>query len=252
MRSIAFDIETEPNQDKVEELDAMPVKPNGRLKDPTKIEQHAEERRSKRRERAALSPFFGRVISWHVAMDGVDGKVRCVSEFREPSLVIDPPLGGETTRHVHNATDADGAERKLIQSLVEFLERHDGDQVVTYYGAAFDIPFLQRRSFILGGTFPAIETGKYKVANPFGAHLDVYAYLTDYRDDPLGLPQKLANYAHWLLGEEPPFDDHEHKTKYAEWFREGNLEPLRIAGEWDALMTYKLGAACRILGGDKS
>jgi len=235
MRCIAFDIETEPNQDKLAELDAMPVKTDSRLKDPVKIENAAAEQKAKRREKAALSPFFGRAISWHTAMEGADGKVVLHSEFRRN---ID---------ELHKSTDV--TEARLIQDLADFLEWYDGDQIVTYYGASFDVPFLQRRTMILNGTFPAIETGKYRVMDPFGKHLDVFAYLTGYNPDPLGLPQNLTNFANWLLGEKPPFDEHAHKTEYATWFREGNLEPLKQAGEWDALMTYRLGAACRQLGG---
>lgn len=111
---IALDIETMPNPDMIDRLPVPEIK-TGNLKDPEKIAKKLEEAKTKQIEDMALSPLYGKI-----ACCGLIGK--------NPEFLI-------------------GTEEDIIISILDVL---NSNEICTWNGINFDIPFIYKRSLILG------------------------------------------------------------------------------------------------------
>jgi len=137
-----FDIETGPLP--LEQIEALIPEFNpadvkvGNIKDPDKIVAKIEEARAGHRQsfidRAALSPITGQVLAIGYTTD--EGAIECATQGDEPALLesfwhmIEPPAG------------------KVV--------RWAGFNIF-----GFDLPFLVKRSWMLGVEVPPIRRGRY-------------------------------------------------------------------------------------------
>lgn len=132
---ICFDIETGPlPEDQISDLfDADAVKV-GNLKDPEKIAAKKNEAKAKFLADAALSPLTGQVLAIGYLADGENNvDIVAQQELHEPTV---------------NEADV----------LADFWKRHREvrhSMMVGFNIAPFDIPFMVRRSFILGVDVPS-------------------------------------------------------------------------------------------------
>jgi hypothetical protein len=138
-QSTVFDIETEGLDEKtvLASFDEGKVK-FGNIKDEKKKQAKIEEARNSHLEKAALSPLTGRVLA--IGMQGHDGYEGIYSST--------PDLEGELCAVFWDT----------------FLTEHGaGRSIVGFNSARFDLPFLYRRSLILGVEIPddVLEKGRW-------------------------------------------------------------------------------------------
>lgn len=227
---VAFDIETEPNEDL--DLSFLPEPPvDQRLKDPEKIEARKKANIDAQLEKLALDPHFGRVISISFAQPGATTKEIILDHM----VRKDADFGGEDDAGVE---ERNNAERSLLMQCSTFLAT--AQQVISFWGAGFDVPFLLRRAMMLRVPFKRIECGKYRCNKTSAKHMDVALVLNEHGSNPLNLPQTLEFYAETILGVDHPAELKD-KLAYSVWFREGLLDKLKAANNWDAEQTLKLG-----------
>lgn len=223
MKRLAFNIETAVDQAK---LDRMP-EPKvllGNLKDPAKIAEKIEEAKQKQAERAALDPHFGRVICVTVAeRDGMNG-APCDTYIRQD-------LG---------ENDADDAERELLRW---FWDRaRNSKAFVSFNGSSFDVPFMLRRSLLLGIRPAPIPCGKYQVIQPGCEHLDLLNLLKDEWGFETSYSQNLSFFVREILGVEFPFADLD-QSKLGEFLEAGEGQVIRDLCEWNTKHTLMLSEA---------
>ena len=167
---MALDIETIPDPDK---LDCLPVvEAPGNYKDPFKIEEYKREKYSANVEKMALDPYYGKIAAYAIVtrIEGQNAKV-----YADVGLPEDALLGF------------------LTQHFIETY--HDCKTIVTYNGAAFDIPYIRTRLLMNRMTpLPIVPTGKYRCSGPHERHCDLYQMLAD-EQNPLGRSMKLNDYA---------------------------------------------------------
>lgn len=226
MNVIAFDIETTIDQQLFADF-APPLKVAvGNLRDPAKIAEKHAEAATKQRELAALDPQVSRVLSWHVAQitsSSVEPKLR--TEIRLPSA---PEI---TTAQ---------RERNLLSLLWALLST--ADRIVTFNGASFDVPFIERRSLLIGVT-PSIkiETHKYHVIDGKSNHIDVRRVLTETQPGA-GLsdfvPGDLNYWSRVLLGDTRP--DELAPGEIVRLWQAGDYARIAQYGERDALRTLQM------------
>jgi len=219
LRRIAIDIET---------MAAPPVKlaeipePEvaiGNLKDPAKIAEKIEKAKADQIRLAALDPHFAEIV--------------CVGVYHD-----DKPFIAKRD-HVDEM-----AEVKLLRWVWNTLRAYD--QIITYNGASFDIPFLIRRSLLLGVEPLMIDCGRYSVIKPECQHFDVYRYLQQWNvgnayggGSPLGYKQDLRFYVREFLGESCVWGDFDKSMMRAMWESE-NTSDIVEGCAWDVQMTYQL------------
>jgi hypothetical protein len=146
-----FDIETGPLP--IEQIEAMIPEFNpadvkvGNIKDPAKIAEKIEEARAGHRQgfidRAALSPLTGRVLAIGITTE--EGQIECLAE--EP----------------HGSDQTIDDEAALLDAFWSEIGPPPG-KVVRWAGFnifGFDLPFLVKRSWILGVPVPPIRRGRY-------------------------------------------------------------------------------------------
>lgn len=246
---IGFDIETGPN----EAIDVPPPKYKyGNTKDLGKRQIIEEEQRAKQLDRRALSPYYGRVVSLHIAhhgdpIEGVEDQ-KVIIDRTMPD--VDEVLGISAITDA-NAPDRDQDELTTIVTamnyLLAFQEQNDAT-IVTFHGQNFDWPFLRRRCMLLGAKrpiFAGVAAGARNGINT--GHIDVGVALAFTEPggnwqptDPMGIGYTLFAYAQRLLRKTSPYIDVP-KTQYAEWHAAGELTKLQEAGNWDATRTLELG-----------
>jgi predicted PolB exonuclease-like 3'-5' exonuclease len=149
-----IDIETIPNVDVVGLL-PEPT-PDARLKDGVKIAADIEKKKADQRDGMGLDPNFARIcVIGHA--ERVEGKIVTGDDW------------------LKEATD--DAERALLKS---FWRRMSGvTQVATFNGAGFDIPFIMRRSWVLGvKPTKLFETVPWKCIMPMSNHIDIRLVLS--------------------------------------------------------------------------
>ena len=122
MKEITWDIETIPNTSMLDRL-PKPKVATGNLKDPAKIAEKEAAARAEQIEKMALSPLYGRICCW-VGADNED-----------------------KTYYDILTAENDEEETRVIENAFNLLA---GSRIVTYNGAAFDLPFLYRRAVLLG------------------------------------------------------------------------------------------------------
>lgn len=124
----AFDIETGPLED-LPPFDRGTVK-LGNLKDPVKIAEKIAQAEVEYREKAALSALTGQVLCIGIMEAG-----------EEPALLT----GDESS---------DDREAELLGEFWRLVSLDPSDTWAGHYSNAFDLPFLYRRSLILGVDVP--------------------------------------------------------------------------------------------------
>jgi uncharacterized protein YprB with RNaseH-like and TPR domain len=221
---MAFDIETEPNDALIPLLEES-LTPPANYKSQDAIEKWKAGALEEAVDKMTLDGNFGRVISCHYAImhEGRTDEVDVTSQIKV--------TGDDVT--------ADEAETKLLDDISDMLIQ--ADQLVSYNGSTFDIPFLRRRCQILGVRFPAIECSPYRVGLR-DSHCDMMHVLSQ-PSNPLKLRFRLVDHAKRILGIDEP-EEHKQKTAYRDWFRNGEFDKLRDAGEWDVITTLELFLRC--------
>jgi len=125
MKTIIFDIETGPRPQA--ELDA--IRPEfeapRNLKDPAKIAAALEEKREEWQSKAALCASTGRVVAIGVAVMP-----------DTPTTII--------------GTESPADEARVIADFWHIVRRHPDARLVGFNSNGFDLPFLLRRSLLLG------------------------------------------------------------------------------------------------------
>lgn len=222
---LALDIETDPIPEMMLDLPAPEVA-TGNIKDPAKIAEKLAEAKRRQIARMALDPHFGRVLAWAVVGEA---NIHTETMIRLPGQ------------------EPDAAERALLLRVWELLSK--AEQLYTFNGAGFDLPFLMRRSLLLGVPPYRIEVDKYRVRNFAGAHVDLYQLLQAWevgngQGNPLGYARDQAFYAQAILGSPPPYGDID-KNKLGELYAAGELETIHQLVTWDATTTWQLAQRLR-------
>lgn len=127
MIPVAFDIETIPNEDLIDQLPE--IEPPKNYKDPEKIEAYLKEEKAKQIQKMALSPFWGRI---------------CCSVFKDAEIL-------SISNFMINEKDNVAWTLENLAITV----REKGETLITWNGMSFDIPFLYTRAIILGVNFPS-------------------------------------------------------------------------------------------------
>ena len=139
---MTYDIETIPLGDAALDLMEPVHEAPANLKDPAKIADAIAAKRAVWRERAALSPLTGRV-----AMVGVRaGGTSMVKRLTPQTWMEDAAM--------EEAMDRD--EVMLIDQfwMVASMAFNSGNQLVSFNGHGFDLPFMVKRSWALGVSIP--------------------------------------------------------------------------------------------------
>lgn len=167
---IAFDIETIRNSARIDDLPAPEVK-TGNLKDQTKISEKIAEARAGQIEKMALSPLYGRICAF-VA----------ITDKQTTRLCID--------------SDSDEAETRIVEAIFQSIS---GRRIITYNGNNFDLPFVYRRSVLLGvdpREFGAPTLAEMTARHGNKHHVDLMNVWCGY-----GSFEKLDNIAKAILGD---------------------------------------------------
>jgi len=223
MQRIALDIETAPTPEQLALIPQPEVK-TGNLKDPAKIKEKEDGARAEQLSKAALDPHFSRILAVALAHPERAG-------FPISRVIIRDRTG--------NAADQDAAERDLLCQVWQVLGA-SADQIVTFNGAGFDIPYLMRRSLLLGVRPVRIEIDRHVVCDPASSHLDVFQLLQRWEvgngfvGNPLSISHTLQFYAAVILGKKPPYDVD--KSALAD-LPDATITELAL---WDAQTTLEL------------
>ncbi len=213
--NIALNIETAAIPELALELPEPEVR-CGNTKDPAKIAEKTAEVRRQQITRMALDPHFGRVVATGVSFD------------------------------ISSRTYLNTDERAILIGL--WTDVAAADQVYTFNGAAFDFPFLYRRSLLLGVRPAAIDIDKYHVRTFAAKHVDLYQLLQTWEvGNGLGnglYPHTLAFYAKAILGKDFPYADIE-QGNLAQLVATGNTDPIRQLCAWNTETTYQLAQRLR-------
>lgn len=222
MNRIAIDIETAPIPELLDRIPSPEVAV-GNLKDPIKIQEKQAAALAAQREAAALDPHFASVVCIAVA---------CRSSSREP--LVD----------VQFAADFPRREASLLSWLWN-TALSPGDTIATFNGSGFDLPFLLRRSLLLGVRSLCYPCGRYEVLSPrTSQHLDTCACLHYWEvgqgdRNPLGYRRDLAFYARTLLNAEPPHPEVDHAALGA-LVAAGHRDVVTAVCRWDVETTLRL------------
>jgi len=157
MRSpLVIDIETIPNMDMVDLL-PEPVA-DARLKDQVKIAADIKKKRGEAIDKMGLDPNFGRICVIGYA----------VREGADTISATDDCLADVT----------DEGEARLLSAF--WARASQCDRLGSFNGAGFDIPFILRRSWLLGvRPTRRFETVAWKCATGEANHVDVRLALSD-------------------------------------------------------------------------
>lgn len=212
---VIFDIETVPQDD--EELSPLMrklVKEDGRFNgvggrttNPDSIAAKLDlpETMTKSIKIRSLTPDLGKIISIGVMVD-----------------VWSAYANGEPMLERPEVTVLQGMDEKKI--LCDFFDliRNFGNQIITFNGINFDVPFIIKRC--LYKQIPIdIELGTKRFS--IKPHFDLLQYLSNYRTPTQGL--KMSEYCSL-------FDIETSKDE----FSGADVYPAYIAGEWDRLKKY--------------
>ena len=152
---LVVDIETIPNMDAVGFLPEP--KADGRLKDQEKIAGDIERKRQEAVDRMGLDPNLARI---------------CVVGYAEP-VAGGPARSWDSFLKVMS----DDSERELLREF--WAQAKDCDKLGTFNGAEFDIPFILRRSWLLGvRPTRTFETTCWRCATGEANHIDARLVLS--------------------------------------------------------------------------
>jgi len=153
----AFDIETIPNHDVIHLLPEPKV--DSRLKDPAKIAAAESEAQQKQIDSMVLDPLTGRILCYSL----VSGNHTKADTITEPT---------------------DAQEIELLQELFAILGKDDC-RLVTWNGIGFDLPFVYKRSVVLGidpATFGAPPLTAWTARYKTDRHYDLMQIWGGWRD----------------------------------------------------------------------
>lgn len=160
MKQIVIDIETIPNLDVVNLLPEPKI--DSRLKDPAKIEEAKKEAIQTQLDKMALSPLTGKVAYiGYVTDTGFNGL------------------------HYN--------EKEMLDTVYSLMM---DNQIITYNGKNFDIPFIFKRGIILGCAWASIPDMKKFTDRYAENHIDLMQEFCNW-----GEWEKLDNLARFILGE---------------------------------------------------
>lgn len=231
MRQLAFDIETMADPEMVATM-PPPDKAPANYKDPEKIRVYLAEAAEKQRAQAALDPYFGRVLAIATAT-------------RENDDVL---AGNVDMLSLHESIYAGGSAGQVLDHeeagvLGRFWKTvEDADQIITFNGCGFDVPFLVQRSLQLRVWTQPIPTHRWECAriSPMNPHLDLYLALQDIDVGPCHR-QDLGHYVRRLLGEEKAYagDEIDKSDLWGVWLS-GRGELVAKIAAWDVQATLRL------------
>ena len=223
VRRMAFDIETQSNPDRINDLPEPDVA-TGNLKDPVKIAEKVKEAKAKQLDKLALDPHFGRVICISIAQrDAGDGG----------------QIVGETALRLDmGEADRDDAESELLKWFWDRVR--NATHFVTYNGAGFDVPYLMRRSLLLGVRPARIECGKYRVVERGCEHLDLFQLLVETWGSYASCSHNLRFMVSEFLREVCPYGDDLDKGELGRLFEAKQFEIIKQVCTWDCMATLRL------------
>jgi len=229
---LALNIETGANLALADSLPEPEVK-YGNTKDPLKREAKDEEAKLAQRSKMALDAHFGTVLCvgfayWQeVKEEEVAGQPHVT--IREPKVVIQ--FAGKAL-----------PEAKLLAWAWKQIAA--ADQLVTFNGAGFDIPFMLRRSTLLNvrpETY--VEMSKYHV-NMSSAHADLMQILQQSETGTgLGIPRTLSFYVKQFLGDDFPFSDLDQSRLTELLAEENGYQKIHNLCAWNVRSTLILFSA---------
>ncbi|HSW46486.1 MAG TPA: hypothetical protein VLM89_13040 [Phycisphaerae bacterium] len=236
-KRLAVDIETQPDPIAGQDM-PLPEVATGNLRDPIKIQEKIDGARAAQAAQAALDPHFGRIISIGFARRHITGPEHAPIEtqvfVRDDSAHAGPQA----------------AEQALLRQAWDTLAVCAGG-FATFNGSGFDLPFMVRRSLLLGVAVPksVFSLSHFDCRHTSSEHLDVMACLHYWecgngQSNPLRLSRSLTFYASRLLAMLPPLPV-DHATLGAV-FDSGDFKTLIDVNAWDATATLRLAELCEV------
>ena len=213
---IAFDLETVADPDALEFM--KDPKPPANYKDPEKIANYIEKERRKQIEKMALNPNTAIIVACGFA--GYDKK----GELWSLAAVSDSSL----------------PEKKLLGVIWDVLSRGHS-AFITFHGKAFDLPFLLRRSLILG-VIPSVLISRAKYDTPpRGNHYDLSGIIGEFGSMPTG---GLDTMSRIVLREGKDREGTAPSDEIGEFYKQGKYEEIAKRATTDAELTLRLWDKC--------
>lgn len=225
MKRLAFDIETAADESKIEDL-PHPEVAIGNLKDPVKIDEKIQRAKTEQRANMALDPHFSRVVA-------IGAKIN-----------YDDPRWFEREAVFMPVAEADSSEAAMLASFWQMVGDSNAEQICTFNGAGFDVPYLMRRSLLLGIRPVQLPIDRYHIG-PTDRHFDVCATLhrwevgNGYSSNPLNYSRNQHFYAGKLLNRVPPHAEVK-KGEIGQLIAAGQTQIVRDIVAWDAETTLLL------------
>jgi hypothetical protein len=227
MNRLAFDIETMAQLERLDQLSEPEVK-LGNLKDPVLIKAKQDAARRNQVEGMALDPHYARVCAIAISEHTPDGVLATDVQIVSPIRV------------------ADDEERELIRWFWD--QARNSQAFVTFNGSGFDVPFLLRRSLILGLRPVHIPYGRH-CDDPTGEHLDLMQLLQGSEvgaswngSPPTGRRTNLQTYVREILGEACPYGEPD-KSRFGELVAADDTALIEQVARWDVEALHRLAAA---------
>jgi len=223
----ALDIEIRPLIERIGDLPPPDVK-YGNTVDPAKRKAKEDEARVKQIEKMGLNPHFSICATASLAFDNKNG-LKTVSW-----IAAKPPADADPSSILF-------CDRPVIKAVLEAI--WDKEIVVTFSGAAFDIPFLMRRALLTGADggmatpIPALAIDKYRVRELYGGHCDIAEFFRCWDPGFGDKCEKLHFYAREIAGMVPSYPPNVDKSKMYDLWDQGQGMELAKVSEWDAKAT---------------
>ena len=232
--TLVLDIETAPHPKRVALLD--PPTPPANIKDPAKIAAWIAA--NPPGAKAALDPTFGLIVCYTSASIATDSDTapHTCTHFATADL----------TARTHPTED----DANLILGLLNAIAT--ADQLVTFNGRRFDLPFILRRAMIQDIPLPPgaadfFTHPDHACLSPNAPHHDVMLDLHDQEvggsraSSPTKQKRTLHYYARHLLGSQIPADPlTQDKTAIADAYFRGDLAGVAAVCEFDVAATLNL------------
>lgn len=220
---VAFNIETEPNKELTNQL-PEPIIKFGNTKDPVKRAVKVQEKRDEQKNRMALDPHFG--------------KITCLS------FAFEKTLSGVSAIQATTAFTADHGEAELLDWTWRQIKK--AEQVITFNGTGFDIPFMMRRSALLRVPITKdFEINKHRTRLTHCVnHTDVMRLLHDTdvgegRGSLLDIPRTLSFYVKQFLDDDWPYAEID-QSNLGDLVHNGKQKMVKDLCEWNTSKTLEL------------
>jgi len=229
---LALNIETGANLALLDSLPEPEVK-YGNTKDPLKRKEKEEEARLVQRTKMALDAHFGTVL--------------CVGFATATSSEVGPSAVKSAVSFAVDLLDREPiGERALLTSAWHKIAQ--AERIVTFNGAGFDIPFMLRRSALLG-VRPAsyVETDKHRTRGIIACgsgHTDLMQVLHETETGPgLGIPRTLSFYAKQFFGTDFPYSDLDQSNMAELLTQTDGRETIKALCTWNVVQAFLLDRA---------